>query len=270
MKSELAQIFVDTQTQYNTNPVLIQSCHETRKNTKLYAEADEVECEKYRFAEKCTIVVSKKRSFEAASNYKGQKTTVLNFASSFCPGGGVKHGARAQEECLCRCSTLYDSLSSDYMRKNFYEKHCEVDDNLANDDIIYSPAVSVFKSDVYLPELLPQDEWFNVDVITCAAPNIYVGWNEKLDISDEELSNIHEKRLRKILDVAVAHDTDVIILGAFGCGAFGNPPQVVAAVAKKVLEDYRFAFKTVEFAVFCPPDKPENFEVFDKVFNNTN
>lgn len=269
MKSDLAQIFKDTQTQYTTNPVLIQSCSNTRKNAKLYAEADEIKCDRNRFTEKCEIVVSKKQSFEAAANYKGQKTTVLNFASSFCPGGGVKHGARAQEECLCRCSTLYDSLSSDYMRKNFYEKHCEVDDNLANDDIIYSPAVTVFKSDEYLPELLPQDEWFNVDVITCAAPNIYVGWNDKLNISDETLSKIHEKRLRKILDAAVAHETDVIILGAFGCGAFGNPPQVVAAAAKKVLEDYRYAFKTVEFAIYCPPDKTENFDAFDKILKTS-
>ena len=106
-------------------------------------------------------------------------------------------------------------------------------------------------------------EWFDVDIITCAAPNIYVGWNEKLDISDEVLFKIHEKRLRKIIDVAVLNMADVIILGAFGCGAFGNPPLVVASAANKVLKDYRFAFKSIEFAIYCSKSKTDNFDAFN-------
>lgn len=265
MNANLAEIFKDTQKQYKTNPVLIQSCTDTRKNAKFYSEDEAINCEKNRFQEKCNIIVSKKRSFEAAANYKGQKIAVLNFANSFCPGGGVIHGARAQEECLCRCSTLYDSISSDYMNKNFYEKHLKTDDELATDDIIYSPGVKVFKSDTDLPELLPENQWFDVDVITCAAPNIYVDWNEKMDISDEALFKIHEKRLRKILDAAVLNMADVIILGAFGCGAFGNPPKVVASVANKVLKDYQFAFKSIEFAVYCSKEKTDNFDAFIKI-----
>lgn len=267
MNANLADIFKDTQKQYITNPILIQSCDETRKNAKFYAEDDAINCEKTRFQEKCKIIVSKKRSFEAAANYKDQKIAVLNFANSFCPGGGVIHGARAQEECLCRCSTLYDSISSDYMNKNFYEKHLMTDDELATDDIIYSPGVKVFKSDTDFPEILPENEWFDVDIITCAAPNIYVGWNEKLNISDEVLFKIHEKRLRKIIDVAVLNMADVIILGAFGCGAFGNPPQVVASAANKVLKDYRFAFKSIEFAIYCSKSKTDNFDVFNRIIS---
>ena len=57
------------------------------------------------------IVVSQKRTFDAASEYKGMKTAVHNFASATNPGGGVVRGANAQEECLCRCSGLYFNLN---------------------------------------------------------------------------------------------------------------------------------------------------------------
>ena len=41
------------------------------------------------------IIVSKKRSFEAASAYRGKHISVLNFASATNPGGGVTKGASA-------------------------------------------------------------------------------------------------------------------------------------------------------------------------------
>ena len=43
---------------------------------------------------------------------------------------------------------------------------------LYNDDCIYTPDVTIFKSDISFLELLPQNKWQTVDVITCAAPNL--------------------------------------------------------------------------------------------------
>lgn len=69
-------------------------------------------------------------------------------------------------------------------------------------------------------------------------------------VSDRELLEIHKKRLTRILDIAVLNGAEVVILGAFGCGAFQNKPEVVARAAKEVITDYRHAFKTIEFAVY--------------------
>lgn len=265
----LAQVFADTMNQYKTNEKLIEVCKKSRENHKCYKEGETIECEKNRFKDESKIVISKKRTFEACEEYvkNGEKVCALNFANSVHAGGGVVHGARAQEECLCRCSTLYDSLISEKMKNEFYEPHYSLDDidgnYLANDDVIFTPNVKVFKSDTDIPQIRPENEWFDVDILTCAAPCL-----EDIDsISDEKLAEIHESRARQILNVACQNKEDVVILGAFGCGAFSNPPEVVAQVYKKVIADYKYAFKTIEFAIYCRDFETRNYKAFLSVIN---
>ena len=50
--------------------------------------------------------------------------------------------------------------------------------------------------------------------------------NEFYILEDKDLLLLHEKKLRRMLDVAVMEGTETIILGAFGCGAFCNNPEV--------------------------------------------
>lgn len=218
------------------------------------------------------MVVSKKRTLEAAAAYKNLKTAVHNFASASNPGGGVVHGASAQEECLCRCSGLYFCLNVPTMWEGFYKPHRAAHDPIHNDDIIYTPDVTVFKTDTASPRMMPESEWYNVDVITCAATNLrenpsniynHGDGNAKASVSDRELFAIHEKRLRRIMNVAVAEGAEAVILGAFGCGAFMNNPDVVSDVAKTVVKDYLKAFKVIEFAVYCSPRDESNFVAFD-------
>ena len=69
---------------------------------------------------------------------------VLNFANPVHPGGGVTRGARAQEEDLCRKSTLYMSLLSDEARR-MYDYNQEAKDYLATDYMVLSPSVEIFR-----------------------------------------------------------------------------------------------------------------------------
>jgi hypothetical protein len=48
-------------------------------------------------------------------------------------------------------------------------------------------------------------------------------------------------------------------------GAFQNNPEVVARAADKVLREYLYAFKKVEFAVYCRPEDDRNYRVFQRV-----
>ncbi len=272
-KLKLVQVFQDTLKMCKENEILKDSIQNSIQQQKIYPQEMQIECNKNRFSQNVKITVSTKRTFEAAKNYSQidenqpspntQKICVLNFANSVHVGGGVIHGARAQEECLCRISTLYPAISDSKPKKNFYEKHLQQNDFLGTDDIIYTPNVTVFKSDTDIPEVLEQKDWFTSDVITCAAPCLY---DLEKPLSEQELYALHLSRWKKILTVACKNDVDTLILGAFGCGAFGNPPELVAKACKEALKDFENTFVNIEFAVFCTPNKMENFESFKRVF----
>ena len=44
-----------------------------------------------------------------------------------------------------------------------------------------------------------------------------------------------------------------------------NPPDVVAKAMKNEVEKFRKSFKTIEFAVYCPPYDDTNYRVFKRV-----
>lgn len=274
-RNENVEIFKDTERLVKTNERLKKSVQSSTDNQKLILEKEQIvvpSLEKY--SDEAKVVVSKKRTYDAAAAYRGMKTAVHNFASASNPGGGVTRGASAQEECLCRCSGLYFNLNTQPMWDGFYKPHRAAHNPVHNDDIIYTPEVIVFKTDTASPRLMEEKDWYCVDIITCAAPNLrnnpsnqynHGDGNKKAKISDKELLAIHEKRLRRILDVAVMEGDEVVILGAFGCGAFLNNPNVVALAAKNVVKDYRKALKVIEFAVYCSPRDDRNYKTFERI-----
>lgn len=274
---ENVAVFKDTEEACKSNPRLMESIRKSCAGQIFVREKDSVPdgSTAARFDTDARIVVSKKRTFEAAQAYvrTGDRVCVLNFASSSNPGGGVASGAGAQEECLCRVSTLYFTLDTDENWKRFYSPHRKARDPLHNDDILYSKDVTVFKSDTMAPKRLPETEWFDVDVLTCAAPNLRErpsnsynsgDGDERLILDDTELRKLHERRDARVFDVAVQNGADVLILGAFGCGAFRNNPAVVADVMLSLARKYARAFKVIEFAVYCPPHDDSNYREFSK------
>ena len=74
--------------------------------------------------------------------------------------------------------------------------------------------------------------------------------------------------MTRILDIAKAGNNDVVILGAFGCGAFENNPEVVAKAAREVIVDYVKDFEVIEFAIYCSPRDEKNYEIFHRIMGN--
>lgn len=261
-RDDMIAIFRDTVDFYTTDENLRQAIQDSIKGTRFYGAENYPPLPKRRF-QTTAISVIKKRTLEAAilmqRKYLELKIAIHNFASATNPGGGVKYGSRAQEEALCRCSTLYPVLNTEDNWKQFYAVNREKDNSLHDDACIYSPEIIVCKSDIDHPARLPRDKWDLVDVITIAAPNLH-----SLTISDEELFALQETRIRHMFTVVAHHGAEIFVTGAFGCGAFCNNPEVVAQAYEKVLYEFDGYFKEVVFAIYCRPQETVNFETFKK------
>ena len=272
--SKNADIFSDTQNMVSSDPTLKEAVKNSVKNHVIYKTAP-VCTELRRFDIKAKISVSTQRTFEAAKKYTNanEKTCVLNFASAYNPGGGVKKGASAQEESLCRISTLYFVLSSDEIFKKHYALNRELINSgkmsgAYSDTCIYTPGIVVFKEDDLTCNALQKEQRFSVDVISCAAPDLRIKQGRtNFSPKNEELFEVHEQRARTILNTALSNNVDNLILGAFGCGAFQNPPETVAAVYRKVIKDYLYSFRNIEFSVYCSPKSMLNYQIFNNALS---
>lgn len=162
-------------------------------------------------------------------------------------------------------STLYPCLNQKYLWDNYYNIHKANYDFKYSDACIYTPDITVIKTDTNIPERMERDKWFNVDVITCAAPNLR---QAPSIVTFEEQYDIHCKRAVKILSAAIKGGASVLVLGAFGCGAFCNDPKAVAKTYKDVLKNFYGYFKVVEFAVFFAMNLNHIIIWYSRMFSN--
>ena len=277
IRQRLIEVFRDTQAFFEDDPQLAKAVEEGVRNARFYA-ADDYPALPEKRKTPVIITVTKNKTFQAAIErhfrHPRERIAVLNFASAVNPGGGVKSGSRAQEESLCRCSTLYPTLNQSYFWKKYYDVNREANDPLHTDACIWSPGVVICKSDSGIPQRMDPEGWVTVDVITCAAPNLREKTGnihnpemaQPVHLSWEEQYTLHLQRARHILHIAAANRVSTLILGAFGCGAFANDPGAVAAAYKEALEEYGQYFRYVEFAVYCREHEQENYIAFRNAF----
>ena len=212
------QVMTDTEELCNTHPTLIDAIDNTVANSFVVYQEDNVNISPKPWNTK--IIISNKRSYEAAKVYKWKRVAVLDFANNHSPWW-APHRSWAQEESLCRCSTLYpcliwwDNYNKFYQRHIDQFSHWEID-TYGNDDILYLPDIIVFKSDEDIPLLQDKSEWLKVDVIVSAAPELYYAENYR----SQKLENALKSRIKHILDVAYHQKIEVLILWAFWCWAF--------------------------------------------------
>ncbi len=168
----------------------------------------------------------------------------LNFASARSPGGGYLRGGNAQEESLCRATTLYPAIAA---QSGFYKANKDWPNAIYSDAMLYSPDVLVIRD---RHELLRRDP-FPVGIVTAAAPNkkalIEAALAAKLGPQvDQALS----RRVDRILRIALSQGHRAMVLGAWGCGVFGNDPDQVAGMFADALSGtFKGCFERVHVAV---------------------
>ncbi|KAG6283039.1 hypothetical protein E4U48_002068 [Claviceps purpurea] len=173
----------------------------------------------------CDTLEAASRIYFSSTSRSPPRVAVLNMASPLRPGGGVLTGATSQEESLCGRTTLYASL-----REEFYR--------LPDVGGLYTPDVLVLKrwDDADGPVgglLLAKSERFFIDVATCAMlrmPDVEGG--KYADPRDEELV---VRKMRAVMRMVRGRGVMKLILGAWGCGAYGNPVGEIARAWARVL-----------------------------------
>jgi len=173
-----------------------------------------------------TFDVRNETTFAAARRLVGRsgpgRVAALNFASAKNPGGGFLNGSQAQEESLARASALYACLQS---QTGYYDANRASPSLLYTDHLIVSPRVPVFRDD---QGRLLEEPW-EVTVLTSPAPNTgAIARNDPATLAAVEPS--FRRRIEQVLAAAVVHGQTALVLGAWGCGVFGNDPAMVAGL----------------------------------------
>lgn len=191
---------------------------------------------------------------------RGLIPAALNMASATSPGGGFLNGSRAQEEYLARSSGLYRCLES----KRMYLDHTFESDPFYADYFIYSPNVIVFRGDDSRLLEIP----FHLSILTSPAVHaegVRLYFPDRLS----EIERVMGTRIGKLLAVAAIHDHDSLVLGAWGCGAFGNEGSVVSRLFKKAIsENFQGVFKQITFAISDWSSNQKFIGPFKKTFND--
>ena len=186
---------------------------------------------------------------------EGYNPVLLNFASAGHPGGGVETGARAQEETICRRSTLTRSIYSfDAKYASRYGYALQAGEHypiVSEFSAVYSPAVTVFREGV---DCTFMEEPYDVAVVTCAALNLGGKYSIKLTPDGhmpQKAIDITRNKIRTVFRIGLKYGHDSLVLGAFGCGAFKNPPAEIAKLFHEVMEEPEFKnkYRLITFSI---------------------
>ena len=225
----------------------------------------------------CQISCVKQDSYVAAiemlrgrqdADRQSKPVLVLNFANPVNIGGGVYKGARAQEEDLCRRSSLLRSLETPHSLQ-YYSYNRKLHTHIGSDAMIFSPEVEIFRDEH--GELM--DETVIVAVLTCAAPMISYGLE---GMSEAEYRGMFYNRIVGVLKCAAYFGYEDLVLGAWGCGAFGNDAAIASDLFNRAIKELNWdglkadeLFRRIVFAVRSRGEESYNYKEFNRNFGST-
>ncbi|MCD8149411.1 MAG: TIGR02452 family protein [Clostridiales bacterium] len=216
--------------------------------------------------------LARKRYHDCSYMFTGKNSKeilVLNLANPVNPGGGVRRGTRAQEEDLCRKSSLLLSLEGSAASR-YYSYNRSLHTYMGSDAIVITPKVEIIKDEN--GNLL--EDSVIVAVMTYAAPCLTGGM---AGLSQAQYEKIVYNRILGMLRCAAYMGYKNLVLGAFGCGAFGNDAKVVSDLFYKALKEFDFdgmrekdMFRRIDFAVLSRGSESYNFQEFYRNFGDGN
>ncbi|AYV77726.1 MAG: hypothetical protein Edafosvirus1_57 [Edafosvirus sp.] len=163
-----------------------------------------------------------------------KKFAFLVMANPTNPGGGYKDGSPAQEESICRRTNLVQCINSvKYPIPEFggiyiRDIHIIRDHEKNKYEFFKSPYVS--------------------NCVLCCAYSNPLTKNDKLET---KYRNNTKLKIEAMFNILLENGNTNIILSAFGCGAFGNPPKDMAEIFLEVInsENYKNKFENIIFAI---------------------
>lgn len=213
---------------------------------------------------------------------EGYRPIVLNFASRRHAGGGVMSGSRAQEESLFRQTNLFRSLYQFTPNAENFGLKVNRRQYPMNREFggIYTPYATVLRSgnnQGYKFLAHP----FKLSFVSVAAinhPELINGSNLGLEqdtgqavesrIAPNDVVTTLNK-MRTIFRIGLSHGHDALVLGAFGCGAFANPPMHIAQLFKQVMNEKEFKnkYRKIVFPIIEDQNSHNrNLQAFQMVF----
>lgn len=183
----------------------------------------------------------------------------LNFANATTPGGGFLVGHSAQEESIFRNTTIIPSIFKNTKMYSYNILH--YNKQLYHDKMIVSKSISVIRgNDGNLIESPAVASFIT-------SPAVFATVAKRKGASVKKINEIMTQRIDKILNVCYKEGADVVVLGSFGCGVFGNNPEDVSLIFKDLIEGkYKNQFKKVIFAIYSRSKEDRNLEIFKEAF----
>ncbi|CAF3805252.1 unnamed protein product [Rotaria sordida] len=181
-------------------------------------------------------------------------------ANATSPGGGYRKGDGAQEENIFRRSDYYQSLDgeladTDRSERIFCTSKCELKPFAGYGGLypipefgaIYTSGITVFRQTETNGYAYMKNPLYNVCAIAIPAyrdPEL-----TRNNMLENKFAVKTHKKIENIFTIAHHHKHDCLVLSAFGCGAFRNPPEHIAALFKSVIYQYAGYFETIYFAI---------------------
>jgi len=210
----------------------------------------------------------------------------LNMANSETPGGGYQNGPAAQEENMfrrtnCHFSIIRDSMlnpnkdKSFYSYKQSYQYLIGAKDGINTYIDVTSPRICIKDKETWKPEMGNNAKGTqNIGYKLYDASNIFLFYELRcaavyIDSPDQfnetEMEKIIHAQFKTLMKKGIRH----AILGAFGCGAFHNPPLEVAALYKECLMLYKDDFDVIAFPIYYAGSGLQNYPSFRKILLNS-